>query len=171
MKSIVIAALFGSILSVNAFALNDQSVNNTASSQLTTASTSEKNQKDSDAFLAQNKKKPGVVTLADGLQYKVITPGKGPKPTDTDVVTVHYAGKLIDGTEFDSSFKRGEPTTFPVNGVIPGWVEALKLMKVGSTWELFIPPALAYGEQGAPPSIGPNQALIFMVKLIDIKKS
>lgn len=123
-----------------------------------------------DAFLAANKKKPGVVTLPDGLQYKILVDGKGPKPTDTDVVTVDYAGTLVDGTEFDSSYKRGQPATFPVSGVIQGWTEALKLMKAGSTWELYIPPSLAYGDQGSPPAIGPNQTLIFKVKLINVQK-
>lgn len=123
-----------------------------------------------EAFLNANKNKPGVVTLPDGLQYKVLSPGTGPKPALTDTVTVDYAGRLVDGTEFDSSYKRGEPATFPVNGVIPGWVEVLQLMPVGSTWELYIPANLAYGERGAPPVIGPNQTLIFKVKLIDIKK-
>jgi len=132
---------------------------------------SQKNQLASDTFLTENKKKPGVVTLPDGLQYKIITEGKGQKPNDNDIVTVHYSGKLVDGTEFDSSYKRGEPAQFPVNGVIPGWVEALKLMKEGSTWELYIPSSLAYGEQGSAPVIGPNQALIFKVQLISIKKS
>lgn len=122
------------------------------------------------AFLAANKLKPGVVTLSDGLQYKVIKEGTGPMPTDTDTVVVDYSGKLIDGTEFDSSYKRGQPATFPVNGVIPGWTEALKLMKAGSTWELYIPADLAYGVQGAPPVIGPNQTLIFQVHLIEVKK-
>lgn len=122
------------------------------------------------AYLDANKVKPGVITLADGLQYKVITQGAGPMPTDNDTVVVHYSGSLIDGTEFDSSYKRGEPISFPVNGVIPGWVEALKMMKVGSTWELTIPPDLAYGQRGAPPLIGPNQVLVFKVNLIDIKK-
>lgn len=124
-----------------------------------------------ESFLKNNKAKPGVVTLADGLQYKVIKEGTGPKPTANDVVTVNYAGTLINGTEFDSSYKRGEPASFPVNGVIPGWTEALQLMKVGSTWELYIPSNLAYGEQGAPPSIGPNETLIFKVDLLDVKKA
>ena len=123
------------------------------------------------AYLEENKKKAGVVTLADGLQYRIIKAGKGPKPGPTDMVTVNYAGKLIDGTEFDSSYKRNQPAQFPVNGVIPGWVEALQLMPVGSTWELVIPANLAYGEQGAPPVIGPNQTLIFQVELLDAKKS
>jgi len=133
-------------------------------------SSQDKAKSQGEAFLAANKKKPGVVTLPDGLQYKVITQGSGAQPSDTDVVTVNYAGTLIDGTEFDSSYKRGEPTSFPVNGVIPGWTEALKLMKTGSTWQLFIPASLAYGEHGAPPAIGPNETLVFKVNLIDIKK-
>lgn len=123
------------------------------------------------AFLAANKAKPGVITLPDGLQYKILVDGTGPKPTDSDTVTVNYAGTLIDGTEFDSSYKRGKPISFPVNGVIPGWVEALKLMKVGSIWELYIPASLAYGEQGAPPAIGPNETLIFKVELLGINKT
>ncbi len=122
-------------------------------------------------FLEENKKKPGVITLPDGLQYKILVEGKGAKPTTNDVVTVNYAGKLTDGTEFDSSYNRGEPATFPVSGVIKGWTEALQLMSVGSTWELYIPPQLAYGEEGAPPAIGPNQTLIFKVELLGIKKS
>jgi FKBP-type peptidyl-prolyl cis-trans isomerase FklB len=123
-----------------------------------------------DSFLLANKAKPGVVTLPDGLQYKIITQGTGQKPGDNDVVTVDYEGKLVNGTEFDSSYKRGQPASFPVSGVIPGWTEALKLMPVGSTWELFIPATLAYGDQGAPPVIGPNEVLIFKVHLIEIKK-
>lgn len=124
-----------------------------------------------DAFLEANKHKPGVITLPDGLQYKVITNGTGPKPTLSDMVTVHYAGTLVDGKEFDSSYKRGQPATFPVSGVIAGWTEALQLMPSGSTWELYIPASLAYGEQGMPPVIGPNEVLIFKVNLIDVKKS
>lgn len=124
-----------------------------------------------EAFLVDNKKKPGVITLPDGLQYKVITEGKGDKPTLNDVVTVHYAGTLVDGKEFDSSYKRGEPATFPVAGVIAGWTEALQLMPAGSTWELYIPAHLAYGDQGAPPAIGSNETLIFKVQLISVKKS
>lgn len=130
----------------------------------------DKNKSSGEDFLAANKKKPGVITLPDGLQYKVIKEGSGSLPTLNDLVTVNYAGRLIDGTEFDSSYQRGQPATFPVGGVIPGWVEALQLMKVGSVWELYIPAALAYGDTGAPPSIGPNQTLIFKVELLDIKK-
>lgn len=123
-----------------------------------------------EAFLDANKNKPGVITLPDGLEYKIIKQGNGPKPTETDTVTVNYAGKLVDGTEFDSSYKRGQPASFPVVGVIPGWTEALKLMPVGSTWELYVPASLAYGDQGAPPSIGPNETLIFKVELLGIQK-
>lgn len=128
---------------------------------------SEKNKKDSQAFLESNKKKDGVVTLKSGLQYKVITEGTGKSPKETDTVTTHYRGALVNGTEFDSSYKRGEPVSFPVNGVIPGWTEALQLMKVGAKWQLFIPSDLAYGENGPDP-IGPNAALIFDVELISI---
>lgn len=130
-----------------------------------------KNQQIGSQFLAQNRLKPGIVTLPDGLQYKVLVQGKGPKPTQNDTVTVNYAGKLINGTEFDSSYKRGEPATFPLSGVISGWTEALQLMPQGSVWELYIPASLAYGEQGMPPVIGPNETLIFKVELLDIKKA
>lgn len=129
----------------------------------------DENLKKSEEFLAENKKKDGVVTLPSGLQYKVITMGTGAKPKATETVSVQYSGKLIDGTEFDSSYKRGQPATFPVNGVIKGWTEALQLMPIGSKWELYIPPDLAYGSQGAGKTIGPNQALIFEVELLDIK--
>jgi len=128
----------------------------------------EKNKKDGDAFLAKNKKEEGVKTLPSGLQYKVITEGKGKSPKASDTVTVNYAGTLIDGTEFDSSYKRGQPATFPVGGVIKGWTEALQLMKEGSKWQLVIPADLAYGEQGRP-GIPPNSVLIFEVELISIK--
>ncbi len=131
----------------------------------------EKNKKEGEAFLAENKKKEGVKTLPSGLQYKVITEGTGRMPKATDTVTTHYRGTLIDGTEFDSSHKRGQPATFAVNGVIKGWTEALQLMKEGSKWQLFIPSDLAYGERGAGQTIGPNATLIFDVELISIKES
>ena len=131
----------------------------------------EKNKKEGEAFLSENKKKEGVVTLPSGLQYKVIKAGTGDAPKDTDTVTVHYRGTLIDGTEFDSSYKRGQPATFPVKGVIPGWTEALQIMKVGSKWQLFIPSNLAYGERGAGRDIGPNATLIFEVELLSIKET
>jgi FKBP-type peptidyl-prolyl cis-trans isomerase FklB len=130
---------------------------------------SDKNKKEGEEFLAENKNKEGVITLPSGLQYKVIKEGDGNLPKATDTVTVHYRGTLIDGTEFDSSYGRGEPATFPVNGVIPGWTEALQLMKAGSKWQLFIPSNLAYGERGAGGRIGPNSTLVFDVELLSIK--
>jgi len=130
---------------------------------------SEKNKADGEKFLAENAKKEGVKSLPSGLQYKEITPGNGKSPKATDSVTTHYKGTLIDGTEFDSSYKRGEPATFPVSGVISGWTEALQLMKEGAKWQLFIPPNLAYGERGAGRDIGPNATLIFEVELISVK--
>ncbi len=129
---------------------------------------SETNKKEGDVFMAENKKKDGVITLPSGLQYKVVKEGTGNMPKLADTVTVNYKGNLLDGTEFDSSYKRGEPVTFPVNGVIPGWTEALQKMKVGSKWQLFVPSSLAYGERGAGNVIGPNAALIFDVELISI---
>jgi FKBP-type peptidyl-prolyl cis-trans isomerase FklB len=155
-----------SMLSANIYA--DTATGNSMSNE--PAASSSKNTDAGAAFLAANAKKPGVKTLPDGLQYKVITEGKGEKPTLNDVVTVHYMGTLVDGKEFDSSYKRGEPATFPVAGVIAGWTEALQLMPAGSTWELYIPANLAYGEQGAPPVIGPNETLIFKVQLLSVKK-
>ncbi len=129
----------------------------------------EANKKEGEAFLAANKAKPGVVTLPDGLQYTVIKEGTGPKPSASDTVTVNYRGTLINGKEFDSSYKRGEPAKFPVNGVIKGWTEALQLMPVGSKWQLFIPAELAYGERGAGADIAPNSTLIFEVELLSIQ--
>ena len=130
----------------------------------------EQNKTAGDQFLAENKKKEGVVTLPSGLQYQVIKEGTGAMPKATDTVTTHYKGTLIDGTVFDSSIDRGEPAQFPVNGVIKGWIEALQLMKVGSKWKLFIPSDLAYGDHGAPPKIGANAVLIFEIELISIDK-
>jgi FKBP-type peptidyl-prolyl cis-trans isomerase FklB len=130
---------------------------------------SEKNKADGEKFLAENGKKEGVKTLPSGLQYKEIAPGTGKSPKTTDTVTTHYKGTLIDGTEFDSSYKRGEPVSFPVSGVIAGWTEALQLMKEGAKWQLFVPPNLAYGERGAGREIGPNATLIFEVELISIQ--
>jgi FKBP-type peptidyl-prolyl cis-trans isomerase FklB len=130
----------------------------------------DKNKKDGEDFLAKNKTKAGVKTLPSGLQYKVMSVGKGKSPKATDTVTVQYSGTLIDGTEFDSSYKRGQPATFPVNGVIKGWTEALQLMKEGSKWQLVIPSDLAYGASGTPGGpIGPNAVLIFEVELVSIK--
>lgn len=131
--------------------------------------TGEKNRLEGEKFLAENGKKPGVVTLPSGLQYQVIVEGKGKIPRKDQTVTAHYEGTLIDGTIFDSSIKRGEPVDFQVDRVIPGWTEALQKMKVGSKWKLFIPSNLAYGERSASEKIGPNSTLIFDVELIAIK--
>ena len=124
--------------------------------------------KEGEAFLAANKSKEGVVTLPSGLQYKILTQGNGPKPTASDTVTCNYRGTLTNGKEFDSSEKHGGPASFPVGGVIKGWTEALQLMPVGSKWELFIPPDLAYGDRGAGAVIGPGATLIFDVELVSI---
>ncbi|HSL92058.1 MAG TPA: FKBP-type peptidyl-prolyl cis-trans isomerase [Candidatus Limnocylindrales bacterium] len=129
----------------------------------------EKNKKEGEAFLAENGKKEGVVTLPSGLQYKVIASGAGKTPKAGDTVETHYRGTLIDGTEFDSSYTRGQTATFPVNGVIPGWTEALQKMREGDKWQLFVPSSLAYGERGAGRDIGPNTTLIFEVELIAVK--
>ncbi|MBI4463519.1 MAG: FKBP-type peptidyl-prolyl cis-trans isomerase [Acidobacteria bacterium] len=130
-----------------------------------------KNKKDGEAFLAENKDTEGVVTLESGLQYKMLEAGYGPKPTLADTVVAHYRGTLLDGTEFDSSYKRGQPASFPVNKVIKGWSEALQLMPIGSKWQLFIPSNLAYGARGAGrgSTIGPNSTLVFEVELLSIK--
>ena len=132
---------------------------------------SEGNKTEGEKFLADNKAKEGVITTASGLQYKIITAGTGVKPKSTDTVSVHYAGRLINGTEFDNSHKhgeKGEPVTFPVTGVIPGWTEALQLMPQGSKWELYIPSELAYGPQGTGP-IPPAATLIFEIELLEVK--
>jgi len=128
-----------------------------------------KNQQEADTFLANNARNEGVVTTDSGLQYTIEHQGEGPKPAAKDTVKVHYRGTLIDGTEFDSSYKRGQPATFPVTGVIPGWVEALQLMNVGSKYHLFVPPNLAYGSRGAPPNISSNTMLQFDVELLSIE--
>lgn len=130
----------------------------------------EDNKKQGDAFLSLNKQKDGVVALASGLQYKVITSGSGEKPTLFDTVTIHYKGTFIDGRVFDSSLDRGEPATFPLNRLIAGWSEALQLMQVGDKWQLFVPSYLAYGEQGYGPEIGPNSTLVFEVELLGINQ-
>lgn len=131
--------------------------------------TGEANKKAGEAFLADNGKKFGVITLPSGLQYKVLTTGAGKKPTDDDIVECNYKGTLIDGTEFDSSYRTGKPAQFNLSGVIPGWKEALKLMPTGSKWQIFVPAALAYGERGAGRDIGPNATIIFEVELLNIQ--
>lgn len=132
------------------------------------AKVGEGNAKAGVAFLAENKDKPGVITLENGLQYKIVKEGTGNKPKATDSVSVHYRGTLITGKEFDSSYKRGEPTSFPVNRVIPGWTQILQLMKEGAKWQVFIPSELAYGKQGAGGDIGPDSTLIFDIELIKV---
>ena len=129
----------------------------------------EANKKEGDTFLAANKTKPGVVALPSGLQYKILKEGTGPKPSPTDTVVCNYRGTLLDNTEFDSSYKHGQPLTFNVGGVIKGWTQALQLMPVGSKWQLFIPPDLAYGARGAGTGIGPNATLIFEIELLSIQ--
>ena len=141
----------------------------TVKQQAERAEKSEGNKKVSTEFLAANKKQKGVVTLDSGMQYTILADGTGKQPTAKDTVTVHYRGTLINGEEFDSSYRRKEPATFPVSGVIKGWTEALQLMKEGGKWQLFVPPELAYGEAGAGGSIGPNELLIFEVELISVK--
>jgi FKBP-type peptidyl-prolyl cis-trans isomerase FklB len=131
----------------------------------------DKNYKEGEDFLIDNARKEGVKSLPSGLQYKILRPGSGRAPKAADTVTVHYRGTLIDGTEFDSSIARGQPQTFKVDGVIPGWTEALQLMKEGDKWQIFIPANLAYGEKGAPPRIPPNSTLIFEVELISVPQS
>jgi FKBP-type peptidyl-prolyl cis-trans isomerase FklB len=129
----------------------------------------DKNKKEGEAFLEENKKRPGVVTLPSGLQYEVIKEGSGKTPRANQTVTTKYRGTLVNGTEFDSSELHGGTSTFQVNQVIPGWIEALQRMKVGSKWKLFVPAQLAYGDKSAGPTIGPNSALIFELELIDVK--
>lgn len=135
------------------------------------AAQAEVNHKAAAKFLAENGKKPDVVTTASGLQYRVLAPGSGPSPKPTDEVTVNYTGKLLDGTEFDSSYKRGEPAKFALNHVIPGWSEGVGLMKAGSKYELFVPPTLAYDLRTPTPTIPPGSMLIFTVELMSFKPS
>ena len=130
---------------------------------------SELNKKAGEQWLTDNAKKPGVKTMPDGLQYKVLVSGKGPQPKSTDTISAHYKGTLTDGTEFDSSYTRGQPLTLAVTGVIPGWTEALTNMHVGDKWELYIPGDLAYKERGSPPKIGPNATLVFEMELLSIE--
>jgi FKBP-type peptidyl-prolyl cis-trans isomerase FklB len=165
--AIIVATLLV-FVSSTVFAASDQTLNTEKDSL--SVSIKEKNKQNGVAYLEQNKNKPEVVTLPDGLQYKVVTQGTGPKPMLNDTVVVDYQGSLISGKVFDSSYQRGEPAVFPVSGVIPGWQEALQLMSKGSTWMIYIPAELAYGERGAPGSIGPNETLIFKVHLMDIQK-
>lgn len=141
-----------------------------AKKQAETKKSAEENRKQEEAFLAENTKKEGVQTLPSGLQYKIVTEGTGEKPTLYDRVTVNYRGTLLDGTEFDSSYKRNQPATFAVNGVIRGWTEALQMMKTGSKWQLFVPAKLAYGEMGAGSHIPPNAMLIFDVDLLSMER-
>lgn len=179
MKLKLITAISIGILSINAYAdiAQDQTKQNTstatvlADSSASGATQAMTAKQKGEMFLKANKVKPGVVSLPSGLQYKIIKPATGEKPSKDDTVTVEYSGKLIDGTEFDSSSKHGGSVSFPVGQVIPGWVEALQLMPVGSTWELYIPSDLAYGDQGAGPMIGPGETLIFTIHLIGNKKA
>jgi FKBP-type peptidyl-prolyl cis-trans isomerase FkpA len=134
------------------------------------ASQAEKNRREGEEFLVNNKKREDVITTKSGLQYTIVTKGTGPRPKKTDKVKAHYKGTFVDGTEFDSSYKRGEPALFQLDKMIPGWTEAIQLMNVGSKYRFFIPSNLAYGEQGAPPLIGPNAMLIFEVELLGIEK-
>lgn len=166
------------VLAGNKQAMTDQEAQDTLKTlqadmrkeqQLKQEQLAEANKKEGDEFLAANKTKEGVTTLPDGLQYKVLQEGTGPKPTAADSVTVNYRGTLLNGTEFDSSYKRGQPATFNVGGIIKGWTEALQLMPVGSKWQIFIPAELAYGPRGAGRDIGPNAALVFEVELLSIQ--
>lgn len=165
MRLSMMTAIALSLLTINSYAEPNNSLTEAAQMQKAAI-----NQSKGKEFLSANQHKPGVVTLPSGLQYKIIKMGQGETPTKQDTVTVNYSGSLINGKEFDSSYKRGQPATFPVNGVISGWTEALQLMKVGSVWELYIPAKLAYGEQGAGSDIGPNETLIFKVELLKIEK-
>ena len=162
-KSLMLLAAIVGILAVVFVLQRVNSQNNSSSSQVPLSKTDP-----GKIFLDENKMKDGVKELPSGLQYKIVTAGNGTRPEIHDTVTVHYRGTLIDGTEFDSSYSRGEPISFPVNGVIPGWIEALQLMKEGSKWQLFIPSHMAYGERGAGRAIPPNATLIFDVELLKV---
>jgi FKBP-type peptidyl-prolyl cis-trans isomerase FklB len=168
----IVAKAINDVLKTGKPLLNDQQANSCIINfvQKTKAEKAGPYKKAGQAFLAENKTKPGVITLPSGLQYMVLKEGTGPKPVATDKVKCHYEGTLIDGTVFDSSIKRGEPIEFAVTGVIPGWTEALQLMPVGSKWKLFIPSDLGYGDQGAGAAIKPGSTLIFEVELLDIVK-
>lgn len=160
-------------LSGNAAKLSDQEMQEAIQEFQKQASSrmqevSEKNSAAGKAFLEENKNSAEITVLDNGIQYRILIEGEGDSPSKTDSVTVHYRGTLIDGREFDSSYSRGTPTTFPVNGVIAGWQEVLQMMPLGAKWEVFIPPELAYGEQGAGGAIGPNEVLIFEMELISI---
>lgn len=169
-ESAAISAAFNDVFSENDVKISEEDANALIQDyfmEMTLKKSEDATQK-GQVFLDENSKKEGVVTTASGLQYEVLTEGQGAKPGASDNVTVHYHGTLIDGTVFDSSVDRGQPASFPVNGVIQGWVEALQLMNVGSKYKLFIPSNLAYGERGAGGSIGPNETLIFEVELLSI---
>ncbi len=175
MKTFPINAIIFSVLTAITFTnaqaeVTDQGTTAPAEQQAAVGSdASLQNKKAGDTFMQENSKKEGVVTLPSGLQYKIVKAGTGPKPGANDTVTVNYEGSLLNGQVFDSSYKRGESITFPVSGVISGWQEALQLMPVGSTWMLYIPPNLAYGEAGAGDVIGPNETLVFKVELLSVK--
>ena len=169
MKAKLLTAVALGLICTQTYAADIQGQAVTASNQATTQE--DKTKQMGDAFLEKNKKKPGVVTLSDGLQYKIIKAGKGAKPSANDTVTVEYVGKLVNGRVFDDSANHGGTVDFQVGQVIPGWTEALQLMPEGSTWEIYIPENLAYGDRGAPPAIGPNETLIFKVKLVKVQKS
>lgn len=173
----IVAQAITDVLSDGALALTEEQMeevmmnfqkNMQAKARIQQAQAGEANRIAGKAFLEANKKNDGVVALPSGLQYQIIREGSGAKPKLTDTVTTHYHGTLIDGKVFDSSVKRGQPASFPVNGVISGWTEALQLMSVGSKWKLFIPSDLAYGERGAGADIGPGTALVFEVELLSI---
>jgi FKBP-type peptidyl-prolyl cis-trans isomerase FklB len=170
----VVLGSIASVACLQAHAADDATIKTTTTSATTestqtSADPAEKAQKDGEVFMEKNKKEAGMVTLPSGLQYKIVDAGEGKKPSKSDTVTVDYEGTLLNGTVFDSSYKRGQPASFPVSGVIAGWTEALQLMPTGATWMLYIPPHLAYGKAGAGGLIGPNETLVFKVHLISIK--